>query len=88
MKDIDFKICEFIKEQMYFLTYLDFCNRRKIIKEMFEKFNRQEKLFYKWYLYSNIHMTEHFKNAIWDYLNGFDENGFELMRMKHFYKVK
>lgn len=89
MKDnIDFSICEFIEENMWFFTYYDFCDNRIQIKQLFDKLTRQQKCFYKWYIYANIHMNEIFKNKIWDYLNEYDKYGNELMRAKRFYRVK
>lgn len=84
----DFSICDFIEERMWFFTYYDFCDNRKQIKQLFNDLTRQEKAFYKWYVYANIHMNEIFKNKIWDYLVGYDEHGFELLRAKRFYKAK
>lgn len=89
MKDnIDFSICDFIEEQMWFFTYYDFCDNRKQIKELFNSFTRQQKQFYKWYVYANIHMNETFKDRIWSYLNGYDEFGIELLNAKKIYKAK
>lgn len=86
MEKQDFSICKFIEEQMWFITYNDFCDRRVGIKRLFSEMTKNERLFYKWYVYSNVHMDESYKNNIWDYLNDFDEDGLELMRRKHFYK--
>lgn len=89
MENVDFSICKFIKENMWFFTYYDFCDNRKEIKSMYKFLHPNAKLFYKWYLYSNIHMTEHFKNLIWTYLN-FDDVEYEmdLLNAKKIYKVK
>ena len=86
MKDIDFKICRFIEENMYFLTYNDFCDNREIIKELFQQLDKNGRLFYKWYVYANIHMNETYKNYIWDYLVGYDD-GINLMYKRRFYKA-
>ena len=86
--NIDFSICEFIEERMWFFTYYDFCDNRIQIKRLFDNLTRQEKMFYKWYIYANIHMNEIFKNKIWDYLNEDDLYGEELMRAKRFYRGK
>ena len=46
-------------------------------------------LFYKWYIFANIHMNETYKNAIWDYLNQFEEYyEINLLNLKRFYKAK
>lgn len=88
-KEVDYSVCNFIESQMWFITYNDFCDRRKGIKRLFQNMTIDAQIFYKWYVYSNIHMDEYFKNAIWDYLN---QNGIEyeleLTRLKHLYKVR
>ena len=84
----DFSICDFIEERMWFFTYYDFCDNRKYIKRLFDGLNKQQKKFYKWYVYANIHMNETFKDRIWSYLNDYDEYGKELMRAKRFYRGK
>jgi hypothetical protein len=89
MRKTDFSVCEYIEREMWIITYNDFCDRRKGIKRLYQKLNDCQKIFYKWYVYSNVHMNEEYKNYIWDYLN-FDDVYFEseLMRRKHFYKPK
>lgn len=86
--NVDFSICEFIEETMWFFTYYDFCDNRKQIKREFDKLTIQQKKFYKWYVYANIHMNETYKNYIWSYLNDYDLNGIELLNAKKFYHAK
>lgn len=88
MVNEDFSICEFIEERMWFFTYYDFCDHKEQIKTLFDFLSLNQKKFYKWYVYANIHMNESFKNKIWDYLNGYDEYGENLMRAKQIYKAK
>lgn len=87
METVDFSECAFIQEVMRYFTYYDFCDNRKIIKKHFEKLSANGKIFYKYYVYANIHMDITYKNAIWDYLNDYD-NGSELLRLKKFYRAK
>jgi len=88
-KGVDYSICEFIETQMWFVTYEDFCDRRTGIKRLYEQMTTDAQIFYKWYVYSNVHCNECYKNAIWDYLN-FDDIEYEseLTRLKRLYKVK
>jgi len=72
MTDNDFSICSFIKEELNFLTYYDFCKNAKIIKAYYDVLEKNGKIFYKYYVYSNIHMTEYYKNLIWEFLNSED----------------
>ena len=89
MEQYDFSICKFIDEKMWFFTYYDFCDNRHDIKQLFETLNNDQKLFYKWYIFANIHMNETYKNAIWDYLNQFEEYyEINLLNLKRFYKAK
>jgi len=74
MTDFDFTSCPFLKEQLCFLTYFDFCENAKIIKFIYEGLETNAKIFYKWYVYANIHMNEYFKDKIWDYLNAEEDN--------------
>lgn len=87
-ESFDFSECRFISETMWFYTYFDFCENRKSIKRLFNVLTENGKLFYKWYVYANIHMNSQYKNAIWDYLNDYDPHGFELLHLKRNYKVK
>lgn len=87
--NVDFSVCPFIEREMWFITFNDFCDRRKGIKRLFEQMTVDAQIFYKWYLYSNIHMTEYFKDLIWTFLN-FDDEEYEhnLMSAKRIYKVR
>lgn len=84
----DFSECRFIEDEMKFYTYFDFVQNKEAIKRLFERLSKDGKLFYMWYVYANIHMETHFKDAIWDYLNGYDEQGIELTRKARSYKAK
>ena len=88
MEKIDFSECEFIDEAMKYYTFNDFCFNRKTIKRLFNVLTKQGKRFYLWYVYANVHMAENYKNAIWDYLNDYDEQGVELMRLQRLYREK
>ena len=89
MNNTDFSICPYIESNMWVITYEDFCDRRKGLKRLYQELEDCKKIFYKWYIYSNVHMTEEYKNLIWDYLNFNDiEYESELMRKKRLYKPK
>lgn len=87
--EVNFSECEFIDREMWFYTYYDFCDQCYQIKKLFNKLSRNGRKFYMWYVYSNVHMQEYFKNAIWDYLNCDDVECYEhLINLKKNYKVK
>lgn len=88
MDEIDFSICSYIEQDMWVITYDDFCDRRAGLRRLYNRLTDDQKIFYKWYIYSNVHMKESFKNAIWDYLNGYDIDGLELMNKKKFYRPR
>lgn len=85
MKKDFFYECDFISREMWFHTYTEFCDLRYGIKRLYNGLSRNGKEFYKWYVYANIHMGETFKNAIWDFLNDYDD-GRELLRLEKYYK--
>lgn len=85
----DFSDCKFINENMRFYTYLDFCDNCEDLKKKYLSSNENVRLFYKWYVYANIHMNETFKNAIWDFLNCDEKECYlYLLKLKKNYKVK
>ena len=75
----DFSDCRFIRNELKFYTYKDFCKNRIMLKLIYKTLSPNAKIFYKWYVYANIHMDELKKNYIWDYLND-DDDGTELLR--------
>ena len=86
---VDFSECKFIRREMQFYTYYDFCDNKSAIKRLFKGLSKNGKLFYMWYIYANIHMELFYKNAIWDYLNFEDEeNEFRLIELKKQYKAR
>ena len=83
----DFSDCRFIEDNMKFISYYDFCDNCVYIKRLFNKLSANGKIFYKWYVYANIHMEVKYKNHVWGYLNN-DETMKELYYQKQFYKAK
>ena len=89
MKDVDFSVCPFIKEELCFLTYFDFCHNAKILKAFYQAMEEDAKIFYKWYVYANIHMDETFKNYVWNYLNSDEPEAYVyLITNLNKYKVR
>ena len=89
MKDVDFTCCPFIKERLCFLTYVDFCENATIIKINFLELSTEAKIFYKWYVYANIHMDEYHKNLIWEFLNHDDMEAYSnLIKSIKNYRVR
>lgn len=84
---VDFSECSFIEERMKYYTYYDFCDNCNYIRKLFDKLSINGKTFYKYYVYANTHMKDYFKNAIWDFLNGFDDEKYKLMELKKQYRA-
>lgn len=86
---LDFSECKFIRMEMQYYTYYDFCDNCASIKRLFNLLSENGKIFYMWYVYANIHMDLCYKNAIWDYLNFNDvEYKMRLMDLKRQYKAR
>lgn len=68
---VDFSECEFISREMWFFTYEDFIRNSTAIKRLYDKLSKNGKIFYKWYVYANIHITMNQKNKIWDYIHNY-----------------
>lgn len=79
----DFSDCEFIEDQLKFYTYDDFLEHKHLIRRKFDYLSKNGRIFYKYYVYANVHITMNQKNRIWDYLNGYD-NGQELLKARKF----
>lgn len=75
MTEQDYKECAFIDIEMRFYTYEDFVKNAWGIKRLYRCLNH--KIFYKWYVYSNINISLKRKNIIWQYLN--DDMSYEKL---------
>lgn len=64
-KEID--ECKFIRDNLKFYTYDDFLENKWLIKSLYEDLDN--KIFYKWFVYANIHITLEQKDTIWEFLN-------------------
>ena len=67
MTELDYKECRFIDIEMRFLDFNSFLQDAQAIKKLYKALNH--KLFYKWYVYANIHISLNRKNLMWSYLN-------------------
>ena len=69
MSDVDFQECRVIENCLCYLTFDEFYKFREVIAKAFNDLSKDGKLFYKYYVYANIHMNRYYKDAIWDYIN-------------------
>ena len=47
-ENFDLSVCEFIEENMWFYTYIDFCDNAIFIKKKYESLKPLERKLYKW----------------------------------------
>lgn len=87
MSDVDFQECKVINECLCYLTFDEFCKYRKLIAKSFNDLSDNGKLFYKFYIYANIHMELNYKDMIWSYVNSPTvENESDLLKLNLKYK--
>lgn len=73
MNEYDMRSCRYIKENLRFVFYREFYRDRYLIRKLYNQLDKDAKIFYKWYLYSNINLTTTVKDNIWNFLNNTDE---------------
>ena len=87
MSDVDFKECRLIENCLCYLTFDEFFKYRRVITKSFNDLSKDGKLFYKFYVYANIHMKLNYKDAIWSYINSPTiENEIHLVNLSLIYK--
>lgn len=79
MKDVDFAECRFIRDELRYLFYKDFCEDCYIIKRQYNKLSNNGKIFYKYFVYANIYTTLMQKNVIWEFLNNEGEEYYNTL---------
>lgn len=67
MTEEEYKECRYIDNNLKFYTYKEFKKDAFFLRKLYDKL--PHKIFYKWYIYSNIHLTEKQKNIAWAFLN-------------------
>ena len=75
MTEADYKECRFIDTEMRFMDFDSFLRDARAIKRLYKALNH--KIFYKWYVYANTHISLNRKNLMWCYLN--DDITFEVL---------
>lgn len=68
MSEEEYKECAWIDNNMKFYTYKQFKGSAFYLKRLYQRL--PHKLFYKWYVYANIHLSISQKNIVWSFLNG------------------
>lgn len=75
MTEEEYKECRYIDNNLKFYTYRDFKRDAFYLRILYDKL--PHKIFYKWYIYSNIHLTPKQKDIAWSFLN--HDVGFEVL---------
>lgn len=77
-----------IKKELTFNNFLDFYNSKENIKEIYDTLTLEEKQIYKMYVYSLCFEDDYNKDLIWEYLNDWEENKFDLGKVYREKKTK
>ena len=75
MTEEEYKECRYIDNNLKFYTYRDFKRDAFYLRVLYNKL--PHKIFYKWYIYANIHLTMKQKNIAWAFLN--HDVGYEVL---------
>ena len=75
MTEEEYKECRYIDNDLKFYTYRDFKRDAFYLRKLYGKL--PHKIFYKWYVYANIHLTIKQKNIAWAFLN--HDVGYEVL---------
>lgn len=75
MTEEEYKECRYIDNNLKFYTYRDFKRDAFYLRKLYDKL--PHKIFYKWYIYANIHLTMKQKNIAWAFLN--HDVGYEVL---------
>lgn len=65
-----------IKENMRFVNFCDFYDRRFFIRKLYLNLSSDNKQLYKYYVYSRRVLKDKVCDIIWEYLNVMDDEGF------------
>lgn len=58
-----------IRENMRFNGFQDFYSKKDILSGLYSKLKDEDKVIYKYYVYSRRYLRERTCDAIWEYLN-------------------
>ena len=58
-----------IRDNMRISGFKDFYERRDILTGMYSRLSPDDKIIYKWYVYSRRYIREKICDAMWEYLN-------------------
>lgn len=70
-----------IRDNVRFSNFSDFYNKRYLIKNEYENMVFNDKLIYKYYVYSRRYLKERVCDMIWEYLNSNDIEELEMCDM-------
>lgn len=70
-----------IRDNVRFSNFSDFYNKRYLIKNEYENMVFNDRLVYKYYVYSRRYLKERVCDMIWEYLNSNDIEELEICDM-------
>ena len=71
-----------ISEHMKFSNFTDFYNKRYIIRDTYSHMYLNDRVIYKYYVYSRRYLKERVCDTIWEFLNACDGTELELYDMQ------
>lgn len=71
-----------IKDNMRIGSFKDFYERRETLSGMYSRLSPNDKMVYKWYIYSRRYLREKLCDAMWEYLNAVTVEELEDARVR------
>jgi hypothetical protein len=65
-----------VRDDMRFSDFSDFYVRRNAIKNLYDALSINEKVIYKYYVYSRRYISERICDTMWEFLNTMDGHEF------------
>lgn len=71
-----------ISENIKFSNFTDFYNKRYLIHDIYSHMYTNDRIVYKYYVYSRRYLKERVCDIIWEFLNACDDYELELYDMQ------
>lgn len=71
-----------ISDSIKFSNFADFYNKRYVIRETYSRMCLNNKVIYKWYVYSRRYLKERVCDMIWEFINSCDDYELEYYDMQ------
>lgn len=71
-----------ISDNVKFSNFADFYSKRYLIRDVYSRMYTNDKIIYKYYVYSRRYLKERICDIIWEFLNACDDTELELYDTK------